>query len=106
MLPRLAALSISMRLEQLYLPRRFLRKGGLATKLSANSSATVVVRMLSGRLGTLTSDYLSRLAHRYAKNLLWPHVCDSCGRLNLDPIGWAGKHRPLCEKCADAEEAA
>ena len=41
------------------------------------------------------------LLSRYAKGLLQPFTCFGCGQKALDPIGWDGPQKPLCETCAD-----
>jgi hypothetical protein len=44
--------------------------------------------------------YLSLIARRYCEGLLQPFKCFNCGILALDPLGWAGPHKPLCGRCA------
>jgi hypothetical protein len=43
------------------------------------------------------------LIERYTSGLLAPFICSCCGVIALDPIGWNGSGRPLCESCSDPE---
>jgi hypothetical protein len=40
---------------------------------------------------------------RYAQGLLVPFRCSACGAFALDPIGYQGKRRWLCEVCAEGD---
>jgi hypothetical protein len=42
-------------------------------------------------------------ARRLAQGLLTPFACWSCGVIALDPLGWNGRGKPLCEACAFGE---
>jgi hypothetical protein len=41
------------------------------------------------------------LLNRYASHVLHPFNCFRCDIRALDPIGWDGRRKPLCETCAD-----
>jgi len=43
------------------------------------------------------------LSERFAAGLLAPFGCAGCGLTALDPLGWNGSRRPLCDQCADPE---
>jgi hypothetical protein len=45
------------------------------------------------------------LTARFQAGLLTPFICSSCKLVVLDPFGWNGRRRPLCERCADGEGA-
>jgi len=45
-------------------------------------------------------------AIRVRQGLLHPFSCASCGVIALDPIGWSGRGKPLCEVCAYSEQLA
>jgi hypothetical protein len=70
-----------------------------AANASPTSKTVVVVRLIVGRI----TSYAARIGYRYAVGLLKPFRCAVCGKLALDPIGWLGRHKPLCGKCADPE---
>ena len=47
--------------------------------------------------------YWQLIVARYLDGLLSPFACSGCGALALDPIGFDGPQRPLCDACADPE---
>jgi hypothetical protein len=51
----------------------------------------------------VASIYSRLLAERYAQGLLEPFRCYRCGISALDPLGFDGPHRPLCDICSDRE---
>jgi hypothetical protein len=46
--------------------------------------------------------YWQLLTRRYSEGLLAPFSCAECGVVALDPVGWNGTYKPLCDRCADA----
>jgi hypothetical protein len=52
-----------------------------------------------------TADYVALLAERLGQGLLAPFVCSRCRVKHLDVLGWDGRGRPLCWRCADGKDA-
>ena len=50
---------------------------------------------------SFASSYSRLLFQRTYTGLLRPFRCSGCGLLALDPIGWNGHQRPLCEVCSE-----
>jgi len=48
-------------------------------------------------------EYWRLLVERLSENLPTQFVCSACGVIAIDPAGWNGPKRPLCERCADHE---
>jgi hypothetical protein len=73
--------------------------GQVVPDSAGNASPTSSLRVMIRRfVGTALTGL------RYRLGWLEPFKCSRCGKLALDPIGWAGKRRPLCESCADGEK--
>ena len=48
--------------------------------------------------------YWRLLTERFGQGPLEPFVCDGCGVIALDSVGWNGRRQPLCDACADGTE--
>ena len=51
-------------------------------------------------VASATVHYLARVGRRYTNGLLSPFYCHRCGIPTLDPCGWDGQRKPLCESCS------
>lgn len=45
--------------------------------------------------------YQQWIAKRLHCGMLPPFWCAVCRGLSIDPLGWNGPHKPLCEECSD-----
>jgi hypothetical protein len=50
------------------------------------------------------ADYLALLIRRHLAGVLPIFQCAECGQPTLDPVGWNGSGRPLCETCSEEED--
>lgn len=79
------------------------KAGGLATNPEPHRKIKRLVRRrkYNAVRFSASSVYLQLLAERYSTGLLTPFRCSRCNRPALDPVGWNGSQRPLCEPCSD-----
>jgi hypothetical protein len=75
--------------------------GRLACKQNRTRENDKLGRKYRHRRRNASVAYFRMLAEREAQGLLFWFSCSRCGSYSLDPIGWDGPGRPLCETCAD-----
>jgi hypothetical protein len=64
-----------------------------------------LVRKYRKRTSSARLEYIALLIQRYAAGLLAPFKCSSCNAWSLDPIGWNGPGKPVCQPCSEARQS-
>jgi hypothetical protein len=82
--------------------------GNNETKTPSKSNTGIVLKFRDEAnekhsLVAPTLEHVLRLGIANALGELPAFTCSRCGKVSLDPCGWDGPGKPLCDKCADGD---